>query len=179
LLAQATKKRPLVVSATGTFGFTLRHRYSFEADTFSFYDGGVVEVDAVLAATGRRPNVTGLGLEAAGVQVNEHGAIAVDDDFRTSVPHICAIGDVIDRVARRMKTSGELIMRANQLSGTQWSLLCERWCAISAAQRQYILNHPGCIPDRDERVRWLSRLGYARPRLLAEAEQLRMQAALP
>jgi hypothetical protein len=35
---------PLVVSATGAFGFTLRHRFSFEADTFSFYDGGVVEV---------------------------------------------------------------------------------------------------------------------------------------
>jgi hypothetical protein len=50
-----------------------------------------------------------------------------------------------------------------------------RWAAIARVQRQYILDHPGCIPERNERVRWLSRLGYARPRLLAEAEFLRIR----
>jgi len=81
-------------------------------------DGGVVEVDAVLAATGRRPNVTGLGLEAAGVQVNEHGAIAVDDDFRTSVPHICAIGDVIDRVQLTPVALAEAMALVDRLFGS-------------------------------------------------------------
>ncbi len=58
-----------------------------------------VMVDAVMFATGRRPNVAGLGLEAAGVVLNDKGAIAVDEYSRTSVPHIYAVGDVTDRVA--------------------------------------------------------------------------------
>ena len=61
-------------------------------------DGSVVETDLVLMATGRRPASKGLGLEAAGVAVAENGAIPVDDGYRTNVPHIYAIGDVIDRV---------------------------------------------------------------------------------
>jgi glutathione reductase (NADPH) len=61
-------------------------------------DGSSVEVDTVLGATGRRPNVSDLGLDDAGVRVGESGEIVVDDRFRSSVPHICAIGDVINRV---------------------------------------------------------------------------------
>ena len=56
-------------------------------------------VDQVMFATGRRPNVKGLGLEAAGVRVNDKGAIEVDRFSRTSVPHIYAVGDVTDRIA--------------------------------------------------------------------------------
>jgi glutathione reductase (NADPH) len=56
-------------------------------------------VDKVMFATGRRPNVKGLGLEAAGVRVNDMGAIEVDRFSRTSVPHIYAVGDVTDRIA--------------------------------------------------------------------------------
>jgi len=58
-----------------------------------------IVVDTVMFATGRRPNVTGLGLEAAGVQLNDKGAIKVDEYSRTSVPHIYAVGDVTDRLA--------------------------------------------------------------------------------
>ncbi|MBW4460196.1 MAG: glutathione-disulfide reductase [Nodosilinea sp. WJT8-NPBG4] len=55
--------------------------------------------DAVsLAATGRNPNVKGLGLENTGVTLRK-GAIAVDAHYRTTVPHIFAIGDIIDRVS--------------------------------------------------------------------------------
>ncbi len=81
-------------------------------------DGNTIEVDAVLAATGRRPNVAGLGLEAAGVQVNERGAIAVDDEFRTSVPHICAIGDVIDRVQLTPVALAEAMALVDRLFGS-------------------------------------------------------------
>jgi glutathione reductase (NADPH) len=56
-------------------------------------------VDKVMFATGRRPNVKGLGLEAAGVRLNDKGAIEVDRFSRTSVPHIYAVGDVTDRIA--------------------------------------------------------------------------------
>ena len=50
-----------------------------------------------MSAIGRRPKVTGLGLEEAGVALKENGAIVVDDHFQTSVPSIYAIGDIIDR----------------------------------------------------------------------------------
>jgi pyruvate/2-oxoglutarate dehydrogenase complex dihydrolipoamide dehydrogenase (E3) component len=52
-----------------------------------------VEADAILVATGRRPNVDGLGLEAAGVAFSETG-IATDAKCRTNVPSVWAIGDV-------------------------------------------------------------------------------------
>jgi glutathione reductase (NADPH) len=58
-----------------------------------------IVVDQVMFATGRRPNVSGLGLEIAGVGLDEKGAIAVDEFSRTSVPHIYAVGDVTDRIA--------------------------------------------------------------------------------
>jgi glutathione reductase (NADPH) len=58
-----------------------------------------IVVDQVMFATGRRPNVSGLGLEIAGVKLDAKGAIAVDEYSRTSVPHIYAVGDVTDRIA--------------------------------------------------------------------------------
>jgi glutathione reductase (NADPH) len=58
-----------------------------------------IVVDKVMFATGRRPNVKGLGLEEAGVRLDEKGAIAVDEFSQTSVPHIYAVGDVTDRLA--------------------------------------------------------------------------------
>jgi glutathione reductase (NADPH) len=58
-----------------------------------------VVVDKVMFATGRRPNVSGIGLEAAGVKLDDRGAIAVNEFSQTSVPHIFAVGDVTDRVA--------------------------------------------------------------------------------
>jgi glutathione reductase (NADPH) len=81
-------------------------------------DGSTLEVDAVLAATGRRPNVGGLGLEAAGVRVNEHGAIAVDDELRTSAPHIFAVGDVIDRVQLTPVALAEAMVVVDRLFGS-------------------------------------------------------------
>jgi len=55
-------------------------------------------VDRVMFATGRRPNVTGLGLEAAGVRIAKNGGIAVDEFSCSSVPGIYAVGDVTNRV---------------------------------------------------------------------------------
>jgi len=57
-----------------------------------------IEADEVLFAVGRRPNIEGVGLEAAGVEVGEKGQIKVDEDNRTSVQSIFAVGDVTDRV---------------------------------------------------------------------------------
>ena len=57
-----------------------------------------IDVDQVLFAVGRKPNVEDLGCETAGVEVGEQGQIKVDADNRTSVPSIFAVGDVTDRV---------------------------------------------------------------------------------
>ena len=61
--------------------------------------GGSIETELVMYATGRAPLTGDLGLEAAGIETTDRGAIKVDEDFRTSVRSIYAIGDVIDRVA--------------------------------------------------------------------------------
>ena len=57
-------------------------------------DKETIAADIVLVATGRRPYTDGLGLEEAGV-VTERGRVIIDDHFRTSVPGIYAIGDVV------------------------------------------------------------------------------------
>lgn len=53
-----------------------------------------LQADAILLATGRKPNTESLNLKAAGVEVNERGAIIVDEYLKTTTPHIRAIGDV-------------------------------------------------------------------------------------
>ncbi len=58
-------------------------------------DGTIIAADLVLAATGRIGNVAGLGLEALGVRVDARSFVQVDSNFRTSVPHVYAAGDVI------------------------------------------------------------------------------------
>ncbi|MCA1443075.1 glutathione-disulfide reductase [Ensifer sp. IC4062] len=59
---------------------------------------GELVVDQVMLALGRVPNTKGLGLENAGVKVDERGAIIVDAFSRTSAPGIYAVGDVTNRV---------------------------------------------------------------------------------
>ncbi len=59
---------------------------------------GEIAVDQVMLALGRVPNTKGLGLESAGVNTDERGAIVVDAFSRTSAPGIYALGDVTDRV---------------------------------------------------------------------------------
>ncbi len=75
------------VSKDGAGGFVARTK-----------QGASVHVGLVMLALGRDPNTKELGLEKAGVEINEKGAIIVDDYSRTTVPHIYALGDVTDRV---------------------------------------------------------------------------------
>jgi glutathione reductase (NADPH) len=64
----------------------------------SYENGARQEVDAVMFATGRKPNTRDLGLEAAGVQLGADGAVLVDRYSRSSVDSIHAIGDVTNRL---------------------------------------------------------------------------------
>jgi glutathione reductase (NADPH) len=61
-------------------------------------DNEQVMVDLVMFATGRKPNVQGLGLEDTAIKLGETGGIAVDEYSKTTVPNIYAVGDVTNRV---------------------------------------------------------------------------------
>ena len=80
-------------------------------------DGSSVMVDAVLYATGRVPNVSGLGLEAVGVVQSKDGAIAVNENYQTSVPSIYAVGDVTARIQLTPVALGEAMVVVDQLFG--------------------------------------------------------------
>ena len=62
-------------------------------------DDTQMTTDLLMYATGRAPNTSGLGLEQAGVAINEKGAVVVDEWSRTSVGNIYAVGDVTDRIS--------------------------------------------------------------------------------
>ena len=79
--------------------------------------GDVVEVDTVLYATGRTPNVKGLGLERLGVEQDERGAIIVNDHYQSSVPSIYALGDVIDRLQLTPVALAEAMALVDHLFG--------------------------------------------------------------
>ncbi len=61
-------------------------------------NGMKIETDVVMFATGRAPHVKDLGLETAGVELNDDGAVKVDQHSRTTADNIWAIGDVTDRM---------------------------------------------------------------------------------
>ncbi|MCC5992692.1 MAG: dihydrolipoyl dehydrogenase [Rhodobacteraceae bacterium] len=77
----------------------------------------VLEADTVLLATGRRPFVDGLGLEALGVKMTERGQIATDRHYATSVAGIHAIGDVIEGPMLAHKAEDEGMAVAEILAG--------------------------------------------------------------
>ena len=76
-----------------------------------------IECDAVLVAIGRRPYTEGLGLETAGVRLDNRGRVETDGHFRTNVPGIWAIGDVIagPMLAHKAEEEGSCV--AEMLAG--------------------------------------------------------------
>ena len=80
-------------------------------------DAETLEADVVLVSIGRRPNTDGLGLDKAGLSVNQRGQIETDHDFRTSVPGIWAIGDVVPGPMLAHKAEDEGIACAENIAG--------------------------------------------------------------
>jgi dihydrolipoamide dehydrogenase len=98
-------KKGLVVSLSG--------KDAPETDTF----------DAILVAVGRKPNGRNIGAETAGVQVDERGFIPVDDQQRTHVPHIFAIGDITGQPMLAHKATHEGKVAAEVLAGHKTGFL--------------------------------------------------------
>jgi dihydrolipoamide dehydrogenase len=76
-----------------------------------------IEADVVLVSIGRKPNTEGLGLDKAGLQTNQRGQVETDHEFRTSVPGIWAIGDVIPGPMLAHKAEDEGIAVAENIAG--------------------------------------------------------------
>jgi dihydrolipoamide dehydrogenase len=77
----------------------------------------MLEADCVLVSIGRRPNVEGLGLDKIGLELNQRGQIETDHDFRTKVPGVWAIGDVIPGPMLAHKAEDEGIAVAENIAG--------------------------------------------------------------
>jgi dihydrolipoamide dehydrogenase len=83
------------------------------------FDGDVPDAtfDRILVAVGRKPNGGGIGADAAGVEVDERGFIRVDEQLRTNVPHILAIGDVVGEPMLAHKATHEGHTAAEVVAG--------------------------------------------------------------
>ena len=78
--------------------------------------------DVVLVSVGRRPHAEGLGLEAVGVTLDQHGRIAVDDGFATNIRGIYAVGDAVRGPMLAHKAMEEGIALAERLAGQKTSV---------------------------------------------------------
>ena len=80
-------------------------------------EGQVLEADKVLQAIGFAPRTEGFGLDKAGVQLTDRGAIDIDGFMRTNVPHIYAIGDVTGKLMLAHTAEAQGIVAAETIAG--------------------------------------------------------------
>jgi dihydrolipoamide dehydrogenase len=76
-----------------------------------------LEVDRLIVSIGRVPNTTGLNHEAAGLKLDDRGAIIVDDECRTSAPNVWAVGDVVRGPMLAHKAEEEGVAVAERIAG--------------------------------------------------------------
>ena len=87
--------------------------------TFEYGDGQSAEVDYVMIAAGRGPDVEGLGLDEAGIKLDDNGLIAVDAAQRTSLAKVYAIGDLVRGPALAHKASDEGVIAVEDAAGME------------------------------------------------------------
>jgi glutathione reductase (NADPH) len=93
-LAAEMRKRGITLKAESVVHSIEKRNDSY---SMSLVGGDVLDADQVMYATGRKPNTTGLGLKEIGVEINQDGAIVVDEYSETCVGGVWAVGDVTDR----------------------------------------------------------------------------------
>jgi dihydrolipoamide dehydrogenase len=76
-----------------------------------------LQVDKLIVSIGRVPNTTGLNPEAVGLKLDERGAIVVDEDCRTNLPHVWAVGDVVRGPMLAHKAEEEGVAVAERIAG--------------------------------------------------------------
>jgi dihydrolipoamide dehydrogenase len=99
---------------------TLIEKIESGADSVKLSFGGeTIEVDYLVLAVGRGPDVEGLGLDEAGVELDELGLVKVDGAMRTSVKGVYAIGDLVAGPALAHKASDEGIIAVEDAAGRE------------------------------------------------------------
>jgi dihydrolipoyl dehydrogenase len=76
-----------------------------------------MSADVVLVCIGRKPYTQGLGLEKLGIAINEKGFVQIDKRFRTNIPNIFAIGDIVDGPMLAHKASEEAVAVVEMIAG--------------------------------------------------------------
>jgi pyruvate/2-oxoglutarate dehydrogenase complex dihydrolipoamide dehydrogenase (E3) component len=100
-----------------------------------------IEVDAIGTGTGRRPNVQGMDLEAAGVEYNADDGIAVDDFLCTSNPRIYAAGDVClqEQYTDTAAASARIVVHNALMRGSKrYSKLVIPWCTYTDPEISHV-----------------------------------------
>ncbi len=129
-----------------------RFEATAESKTAFLKGGGSVTAAEILVGIGRKPNVDGLGLDAAGVTFDETEGVVVDDSLRTSNPKIYAAGDVCsqykfthaaDFLARTLIRTG-VAPKVPLFGGAKASALVIPWCTYTSPE----LAHVGLTPQR-------------------------------
>jgi glutathione reductase (NADPH) len=117
--------RDIIAQEMGKHGVDLRVRTDVlgiektaQALEVKLRDGSTLVADTVLYATGRVPNVAGLGLEAVGVAQGKDGAIVVDEHYQSSLASVHALGDVTARVQLTPVALGEAMVLVDRLFGS-------------------------------------------------------------
>jgi dihydrolipoyl dehydrogenase len=100
-------------------GMAVQEVESDEASVKFTFGTGEGEVDWLVIAAGRGPDIEGLGLEAAGVQLDERGMIKVDGAMRTTADGIYAIGDLVPGPALAHKASDEGVIAVEDAAGME------------------------------------------------------------
>ncbi len=105
-----------IMTKTGAGGYVAKGA-SLEVALQGPSGASSIKVEKILACTGRRPNSAGLGLDAAGVRLDAKGFIETGDYYRTNVPSIYAIGDVIGAPMLAHAASHEGIIAVEHMAG--------------------------------------------------------------
>jgi dihydrolipoamide dehydrogenase len=77
----------------------------------------ILEADRLIVSIGRVPNTAGLNHEAVGLKIDERGTIVVDDDCRTNLPNVWAVGDVVRGPMLAHKAEEEAVAVAERIAG--------------------------------------------------------------
>ena len=143
----------------------------------SFGEGKQVDVDLVVVAVGRRPRTEGLGLDAAGVELDDRGFVAVDDRCRTTVPGVWAVGDVVDspQLAHTAFAEGMLVIgdicgeepAPLDYHGTPWCIYCHPEVAFAGHTEQSAVDAGFDVVTSTHRY-----MGNGRAQILGETEGL-------
>ena len=143
----------------------------------SFGEGKQVDVDLVVVAVGRRPRTEGLGLDAAGVELDDRGFVAVDGRCRTTAPGVWAVGDVVDspQLAHTAFAEGMLVIgdicgeepAPLDYHGTPWCIYCHPEVAFAGHTEQSAVDAGFDVVTSTHRY-----MGNGRAQILGETEGL-------